>query len=110
MERTKRLENIPGLGETSWAVIKKFTWGESADVKNKALKFKINAQKQEGTIDILEAQMAELIHGVKEASFIPPGSSEEQRRRIFLEALMRTRVLFCSKPSCAKPSAAVQAS
>jgi len=83
MEKTKRLEKIPGLEEGSFAVIKKFSWGESGAIKSKAIQFKINAQKQEGTLDLLEAQMLEMIYGIKEASFIPAGSTEAQKRTIF---------------------------
>ena len=88
-EREQRHENIPGLPEGSWAVIKKFSGGEQARIKSAAFEVKVDLKtgsaEQTGKIDMFKMQMNMLVYGVKEASFLKPGMTPEQRWKYYDE-------------------------
>ena len=85
--REERIENIPELAEGNWAVIKKFSIGESARIKGASFDVKIDAmsgaKKAEGNLNTYELIMTMLTYGIKEASFLKPGMTTEERRAYY---------------------------
>lgn len=80
--KTKRLENLPGLEEGSWAEIRKFSYAQASKIRAKATKLKYSAQNSapEAEIEILDSQFSMLVYGIERASFFGNDWTEEQKR------------------------------
>lgn len=90
MMETKRLDNIPGLPEGEWAIIGKFTYGQSVRIKSNSLNVRVRTEDRggmEGEVDLLEAQFLMLVYGVKEASFFKPEWTEAEKLKFIQEEL-----------------------
>ena len=90
MEREKKIIEIPGLPEGSYAVIKKFKGGEASKIRNSAIKVSISMKTGEqtaGDVNMYEMAIGMLTYGVKEASFLKVGVTENEKRKYFEEEL-----------------------
>jgi hypothetical protein len=82
LEREQKLENIPGLEPSAWVIIKKFSGAQSARIKGRSFNISVSLQNPkdgEGTMDMYKFMVNMLAFGTKEASFLKPGMTDEEK-------------------------------
>lgn len=87
MQTTKKIENIPGLQKSDWAIIKKLNYGEQTNIAGGSIKIdaqtRMSQKKKSVDVDFGEIMRRTLVYGIKEASFF---SSQDINDK--LEAIM----------------------
>lgn len=79
MSNTKELREIPGLKKEDVVIIKKFNYGEVAELGEKAARIEVVRNKQMNVgVNIAAYKVFTLVYGISNAPFFSTGCDKEQ--------------------------------